>query len=142
MKVTYKCLPENESRGHSVKISLKKEVIRCGLQKMGSFLIRTLENGGHLLCKNAISSPNLQILCYYRKICKFLKMPAKRANICNLNVKFDTKVEKKGHCLWIEGKRGAIGCMVGVKMGSIDRHLIIHRQYGSAGGCFCFYYCK
>ena len=59
------CLLENKSRGHSCKISLKRGVIQCGLQtkKLGSFLVWPPKNGGHSVCKNAISSQNLQILC-------------------------------------------------------------------------------
>ena len=40
------------------------------------------------------------IMQFHGKIChkivKFLKMRAKRAKICNLYVKFDTSVEKRG----------------------------------------------
>ena len=57
MKVTYKCLPENESR-----VCRKKGVIRCGHQKNGVFLVWTPKNGGHSACKK----------CNFKaKICKF-----------------------------------------------------------------------
>ena len=77
-------------------------------QKWGSF------------SKNAILNSNLQISC---QICKFLQMRAKRAKILNLYVKFDAKVEKKGYWAWT-GKKGVIGFKIGVKRGSIDKHLI------------------
>ena len=51
-------------------------------KEMGYFLMCTPINGGHLVCKNAIPSPN--------KICM------KRVQICHLYVKFDIKVEKRG----------------------------------------------
>ena len=68
-----------------------------GTKKMGTLLVWTPKNGGHSVCKNAISRQNLQI--YYQnchKLVKFLKMRAKCAKICNICVKFDTKVEKRG----------------------------------------------
>ena len=78
-----------------------------GSKKMGFFLM--WKNGGHLACKNAVSSQNLQILRYnYRKICKFLQMRAKRAKICNFCVKFDTKVKKKGLGCGLK-KKGSLG---------------------------------
>ena len=40
------------------------------------------------------------------KISKFLKMRAKRTNICNLYVEFDTEVENKGHWVWTDEKGG------------------------------------
>ena len=68
-----------------------------GTKKMGAFLMWTLKNRGHSVCKNAISRQNLQISVKIAiKIVKFLKMRAKRAKICNFYVKFDTKVEKRG----------------------------------------------
>ena len=74
------------------KTSSKKGVIPCGHQK-----VWTPKNGGHSVCKNAISRQNLQIFCLNcYKIVKFLKMRAKRAKICNFYVKFDTMVEKRG----------------------------------------------
>ena len=67
-----------------------------GTKKMGAFWVWTPKNGGHSVCKNAISRQN----CH--KIVKFLKMRAKRPKICNFYVKFDTKVEKRGHWVWTE----------------------------------------
>ena len=53
----------------------------------------------------------MQILCSnYRKFVNFLQ--------------FNTKVEIRGHWVWTEEKRGVIRCKIGVKRGSIDRHLI------------------
>ena len=47
--------------GIQCKMSLKKKVIWCRLQKYGIFLVWTPQKGGHSVCKNAISSQNLQI---------------------------------------------------------------------------------
>ena len=60
----------------------------------------------------------MQKMQFHAKICKFyvkittfffkfLKMRMKCAKICNLYVKFDTKVEKGGHWMWTEEKRGS-----------------------------------
>ena len=58
MKVTYKCLPENEKGAFGVRFGWKKRVIfGVGSQElMGSFLMWIPRNGGHLVCKNATSS--------------------------------------------------------------------------------------
>ena len=92
-----------------------------GIKKMGAFLMWTLKNGGHSVCKNAISRQNLQFFFVKiaTKIVKFLKMRAKRAKICNFNVKFDTKVEKRGSLGVDSIKKGVIGCRIGVKKGGL-----------------------
>ena len=99
MKVTYNmCLPENENRGaFGVRFLWKKKGHSVWAQKYGIFFDVDSPKWGHLVCKNAILSQNLPILCSNsRKIGKFLKM---RTKFFNLFVKFDTKVEKGGH--WV-----------------------------------------
>ena len=62
MKVTYKCLPENENRGHSVYDFIEKRgSFGVGTKKWALFLEWTPKNEGHSVCKNAISRQNLQI---------------------------------------------------------------------------------
>ena len=83
------------------------------------------------MCKNVISSQKFEKK-YYNKICKFLKMRAKRAKICNLYVQFNSKVEKGGHWVWTEEKRGVIGCEIGVKKGGLLTGTWDPPMYGSA----------
>ena len=77
------------------------------------------KNGGLSVCKNAILSQNLQILCENcHTIVKILKMRAKRGKICNLYVKFDTKLEKRGHWVkkgghWVYDRRKQGGLLTG-----------------------------
>ena len=69
-----------------------------GTKKMGAFLMWTLKNGGHSVCKKCNFKAKFAIFFVKiaTKIVKFLKMRAKRLKICNFYVKFDTKVEKRG----------------------------------------------
>ena len=85
-----RCKISLKKGGHSVWAQKKKK------KKMGSFLMWTNKNGGHLVCGNAISSQNLQI--YIKITAKFVNFSkcARSAKICNLCVKFDTKVGQKG----------------------------------------------
>ena len=111
----FRCKISSKKGGHSV----------WAPKKRGPFLVLTPKNGGHSVCKNAISSQNLQILCEnFRKIVNFLKMRPKRAKFCNLYVKFDWKWIKGGHWVWTEWKKGVIGSRIGLQKRSIDRHLI------------------
>ena len=117
----------------------------------------TPKNEGHLVCKNAVSSQNLQILCYnYRRICKFLKMYEKRAKICNLYVKFDITVEKRGSLGVDWEKKGVIGCKISIKNGvywqaldmtygsvlppRFNHHEPIHIKFGVWGFFIMFYW--
>ena len=54
----------------------------------------TPQNGDHLVCKNAISSQNLQIILKLG-LRQNLQI-SQNVKICNFYVNFDTKVEKKG----------------------------------------------
>ena len=127
MKVTYKCHMENEKKGaFGVKISLKKGVTWCGLQKNGIFFYVDSQKWG---------SFGLQNCNFSAKICKFyVKITAKLVNlskwkqsvqkfaICMWNLV--QKWKKGGHWVWTEEKRGSLGVRSALKRGSVDRHLI------------------
>ena len=85
--------------GIRCKISSKKGSFGVGTKKMGSFLVWTPENGGHSVCKNAISSQNAKTA---KKLLNFSKCLQRVQKNCDLYVTFDTKVEKGGHWVWTE----------------------------------------
>ena len=62
------------------------------------------------------------------KICKFLKIRAERAKICNLYVKFDTKVEKRGYWVWTKEKKRIFRCKISVKKVVYLQAFDIHRH--------------
>ena len=100
MKVTYMCLPEYESRGHSCL--LKKGFIPCGLQKKTcTFCWGSKKMGGHSVSENIIFMPKMQIFCENcPKNYKFVKVNTKHAKLFDLYVKFCTNWKKKGHWVW------------------------------------------
>ena len=63
MKVTYKYLPENLNRGHSVYDFVEKRDHSVWAPKNGIFSDVDSQKWDHLVCKNAIASQNLQVLC-------------------------------------------------------------------------------
>ena len=81
------------------KMSLKKGVIRCGLQKWGLFWSGLTKNGCHSVCKNVILA---KIWKVYVKIAAkldiyiYFEMHVKQAKASDLHVKFfKKKVEEK-----------------------------------------------
>ena len=84
---------------------------------MGSLWTR--KNGGHLVWKMQFQAQICtSYVANYCKMCKFLKMRAKRAKNGYLCVKCDTKVGVDWR------NKGVIGCKIGVIRGSIDRYLM------------------
>ena len=112
MKVTYKCLPENENRGHSVYDFVEKR---------GSFGVGTKKNGGFFgVDSQKWGSFSVQKYNFKAKFANFLlKLPQNcyisqnaRRKACK-NLQFLCKIWYKS------GKKGVIGCGLNEKRGSL-----------------------
>ena len=127
MKVTYKCLPENESMGIRCKISLKKGGhSEWTPKKYGIFFDVDSQNFSVQKCnfkpKFAYFMLKLpQNLLMYQNLRKARK---KLQFVCKLWYESGTK-GVIGCGPRKTGDRGVIGCKIGVERGSIDRHLMV-----------------
>ena len=133
VKVTYKCLPENESRGIRCKTSSKKNRghLGQGTQKNGFFFWCGLPKMWVIkVCKNAISGQNLQIFMFrLPQNCKISQNVLKERENVQFLCKIWYKSRKKGS-LGVEWKRGSLGVRSASKKGVYWHSLDIHRHMG------------